>query len=140
MSLSNQDKNMCIVAAHKIIDDYIRKVVLTDEYRGGTIQSATSRQDMINYLGMCLCQAITKIEQINNPQYPKLVIANLNEYLKTIPQSSYHMIGSYKSSDIAFSDTLHDIFKELCDCIHILLPSYKGLPYENLYMVWLFVI
>lgn len=140
MSLSNQDKNMCIATAHKIVDDYIRKVVLTGEYKGDNTHFVTSQQDMINSLGMILCQAITKIEQINNPQYPKLVLAKLNEYLQMIPQSSYSMIGSYKSSDIAFSDTLNDIFQELNKCIHLLLPFYKGFSYEIPYTTSLFVL
>jgi hypothetical protein len=138
MSLSNQDKNMCIVVAHKIIDDYIRKVILTGEYRGESSLLDTSQQDKINTLGMLLCQAITRIERINNPQYPTLVLTKLNEYLQLIPQYFYRMLGTYNSSEIVFSDDLKDIFQELNKSIHVVLPFYKGFSYEIPYMIILF--
>lgn len=140
MNLSNQDKNLCVAVANKIIDDYICDFVLTDEYEKCNEDNifTTSRQDMVCYLGMVLCQAITKIEQINNPQYPKLTLPNLDKYIQNIPQSSYHMISGYKSSNIRNSHILKDIFNELREGIHTLLPFYKGFQYEGPYIYCLF--
>ena len=143
MGLSNQDKNLCVAVADKIINDYICKVVLTDEYdkcNEDNIYFTTSRQDMVCYLGMVLCQAITKIEQINNPQYPKLTLPKLDKYIQNIPQSSYHMIAYYRSSNIKGSQILKDIFEELREGIHTLLPFYKGFPYEIPYIYGLLYI
>lgn len=138
MGITDHDKNLCIATAHVIINEYIHNVILTGEYKGNSTHFTLPPKEQAGALLGLLCQTITKIERINNSQYPALTITKLSEYLQQLPQSSYHEIGTYRSSDISDSDTLQEIFDELSNYIHTMLPFYKGFRYEHPYILNLF--
>jgi len=129
------DKNVGVAGAAKIIDDYIVKVVRTGLYKG---DSGLESSEILleSTLWLLLMDTINEIELMYDPHYTKIrTIQELQEYLDNIPRNSFQSIGHYYSEGTL---SLKPVFVEMANNIHEMMPFYKGLLYDIIWMNGLF--